>query len=217
MYTAKQIAAALDLTVVRPTAGITSVLEACELAKEYGVCAVCVTPIYVQLAVEQGVRVCSVVGFPHGTSTPTQKRDEAAAMIDAGAVELDVVINYGRFLDGDGVTVERELTAILDLAHNRSDPVVVKAILETCFYSTPALEASSKFCAELGVNFIKTSSGYGLHGATPSAVRTMLEAVRGTPTQVKASGGITCYNDAAKFLDLGCTRLGASRFKELLP
>lgn len=132
-----------------------------------------------------------------------------------GARELDVVINYGRLLDGDGTPVEQELTAIIDLAH--ANGVLVKAILETCYYTTPALEASVKFCVELGVDFVKTSSGYGLHGATPQAVKIMLAAIEGTPVQVKASGGIKSYNDAAKFLDLGCTRLGASRFRELLP
>jgi len=215
MYTSEQIAGALDFAVLRPTATERDIRDACEMVLANNVRTICVAPIYVRLAVECGAPVCAVIGYPHGTTTPSQKRNEALAMMEDGAVELDVVINYGRLLDGDGGPVEQELTAIIDAARSRH--VIVKAILETCFYTTPALEAAAQFCAELGVDFVKTSSGYGLHGATPQAVKTMLKAVEGTSTQVKASGGIQCYNDAAKYLSLGCTRLGASRFKELLP
>lgn len=215
MYTKEQIAEALDLAVLRPTASAQDIRDACELVVENQIRTICVTPIYVRLAAKCGAPVCAVIGFPHGTTTPSQKRNEALEALENGARELDVVINYGRLLDGDGVPVERELTAIVDLA--RANHIIVKAILETCFYTAPALEAATKFCSELGVHFVKTSSGYGLHGATPVAVKTMLRVVEGTDTQVKASGGIKSYNDAARYLNLGCTRLGASRFKELLP
>lgn len=215
MYTTEQIANALDLAVLRPTATAQDIHDACELVRENQIRTICVAPIYTRLAASREVRVCTVIGFPHGTTTPAQKRNEALEAMEDGAMELDVVINYGRLLDGDGVPVEQELTAIIDLARPRH--VIVKAILETCFYTMTALAATSQFCASLGVDFVKTSSGYGLHGATPQAVKTMLEAVKEIDTQVKASGGIKSYNDAAKFLDLGCTRLGASRFKELLP
>ncbi len=215
MYTIEQIAQSLDLAILRPTANDEEILVACELVKTNNIRTICVAPIYVRKAAETGAHVCAVIGFPHGTSTPSQKRDEALAMMDDGAVELDVVINYGRLLDGDSSVVERELTAILDVAKPRH--CKVKAILESCFYPMTFLGEASRFCADLGVDFVKTSTGFGLHGAIPRAVKTMLEAVKGTDTQVKASGGITCYNDAVKYLDLGCTRLGASRFKELLP
>jgi len=188
---------------------------ACELVKQHQIRTICVAPIYAKLAVDEGAPVCAVVGFPHGTSTPVQKRNEARALIEDGVVELDVVINYGRLLDGDHVPVERELTAIVDFA--KQQQIIVKAILETCFYTMGALDAATRFCVDLGVDFVKTSTGYGLHGTSPQSVKTMLQAVEGTNVKVKASGGIVCYNDAAKYLDLGCTRLGASRFKELLP
>jgi len=216
MYTAEQIAQSLDLAVLRPTATCEDIISACELVKQHQIRTICVAPIYVKLAVGEGAPVSAVIGYPHGTSTPSQKRNEAVAMIDDGAIELDVVINYGRLLDGDHhSSVEQELTAIVDLA--KQQQVLVKAILETCFYTVSTLEVATRFCVDLEVDFVETSSGYGLHGATPLSVKTMLEVVRGAKTQIKASGGIVCYNDAAKYLDLGCTRLGASRFKELLP
>lgn len=215
MYTAEQIANALDLAVLRPTARADDIRAACELVRRNEIRTICVAPIYARLAVEQKVTVCAVVGFPHGTSTPSQKRNEALALLDDGVTELDVVINYGRLLDGDVAPVEQELTAIVDLA--RSHHACVKGILEACYYTMPLLEDAGRLCVDLGVDFLKTSSGYGLHGANPQNVKALLQAVEETDAQVKASGGIKSYNDAAKFLDLGCTRLGASRFKELLP
>lgn len=215
MYTAEQIANALDLAVLRPTARAEDILVACGLVRKNKIRTICVAPIYARLAVDQGVTVCAVVGYPHGNSTPSQKRDEAYALLNDGVKELDVVINYGRLLDGDIVPVEQELTAIVDLA--RSYHAGVKTIMEACYYTMPQLEEAGRLCVDLGVNFLKTSTGYGLHGASPQNVKALLQAVEGTDAQVKASGGIKSYNDAAKFLDLGCTRLGASRFKELLP
>jgi len=215
MYTADEIAQALDLAVLRPTARTDDVLAACKLVRKHNIRTVCVTPIYARFAVQQDVPVCAVVGFPHGTSMPGQKWNEAMALIKGGVQELDVVINYGRLLDGSAAAVEQELTAIVRIAQLKG--VTVKAILEACYYTMTALEDAAKFCVQLGVNFVKTSTGYGLHGANPQNVAALMRAVKGSTCQVKASGGITNYNDAAKFLDLGCTRLGASRFKELLP
>jgi len=215
MYSAQQIADALDFAVLRPTATTKDILAACEIVKQNNIRTICVAPVNVRLAVSTGAPVCAVVGFPHGTSTPRQKQGEALELIEYGAIELDVVINYSRLLEGDGELVAQELTEIIRLAKERQ--IIVKAILETCFYTNQALEEAAHFCIEFGIDFLKTSSGYGLHGATPQAVKILLRAVEGTDVQIKASGGIHCYNDAAKYLDLGCTRLGASRFKELLP
>ncbi len=215
MYTAAQIANALDLAVLRPTARIEDILAACELVRKHNIQTICVAPTYARLAVEQGVPVCAVVGFPHGTSTPSQKRNEALALLEDGVKELDVVINYGRLLDGDIAPVEQELTVIVNLARPRH--VIVKAIMEACYYTMSQLEEAGRLCVDLGVNFLKTSSGYGLHGANPQNVKALLAAVKGSDAQVKASGGIKSHNDATKFLDLGCTRLEASRYMELTP
>jgi deoxyribose-phosphate aldolase len=94
--------------------------------------------------------------------------------------------------------------------------IPIKAILETCFYQPDQIRDACKLCVDCGVDFVKTSTGFAPGGATPEAVKTMLEAVNGE-AQVKASGGIKTYADAARYLDLGCTRLGASTYRELLP
>ena len=94
--------------------------------------------------------------------------------------------------------------------------MLVKAILEVCHYTPDQIFQACRLCVAAGVDFVKTSTGFGPGGATPEAVKTMLEAVDGE-AQVKASGGIKTYADAARYLDLGCTRLGASTYRELLP
>ena len=213
MYTSQQIAGALDFAVLKPTTCDRDIQRACNIVQAEGIHSLCVAPTWVARAVELGIPICAVVGFPHGNTTPAQKRDEALGALDDGAVELDVVINYGRLLDNDVVTVERELLAIVDVA----SLATVKAILESCYFTSTGLFSATRFCANLGVDFVKTSTGFAHHGATPSAVEIMLKAVRNTDTQVKASGGISCYSDAATYLDLGCTRLGASCFQELCP
>jgi len=199
---------ALDLAVLKPTATRFDVLTTCELVKAYNVHAICVAPIHAQLCVEQGVRTCAVIGFPHGNSTPLQKINEAFELIALGVKELDIVINYGLALTGDLEIVEYELKGILDSV---AEDITIKAILESCYYSDLHLALVTRLCAEIGVDFVKTSTGFGSAGANRTVVKIMLDSVEGTKTQVKASGGIKSYSDATWFLDLGCTRLGASQ------
>ena len=214
-YTPQQIADALDLAVLNPTATADDVACACALANTHKIKSVCVAPVYVRLAAANFNNVCSVIGFPHGNSTPDAKYYEAVAAMRDGARELDVVLNYGRYLDGDAVPLLTELALIVSAAH--SENILVKAILETCYYIPRQITEVCRICVDTGVDFVKTSTGFGAEGATPGVVQIMLDAVAGTGVRVKASGGIKKYADAALYLDLGCTRLGSSQFSELLP
>lgn len=214
-YTHTEIAAALDLAVLKPTATMDDVKRACALANKYGIKSVCVAPVYLILADSRHHNVSTVIGFPHGNTVPHIKYEEAYFAIKHGAKELDVVINYGRFLDGDRNIIALELEPIASRA--RLHGVKVKAILETCYYSPAQLIDACNHCIEAGVDFLKTSTGFGHQGADPATVNLMLNAAEGTNVQVKASGGIKTYADAKRYLDMGCTRLGSSRFLELLP
>ncbi len=211
---AKRIAAALDLAVLKPTATLADVRAACELANGYEIKSVCVPTSLVSFTTLFMERVCAVIGFPHGNASPAAKVMEAMLAMEAGATELDVVINYGRFLNGDSAPVANELVPIIHSAHERC--VTVKAILETCYYTLDQIADACRLCADLGVDFVKTSTGFGPQGATPDAVKTMIDAVCGR-CQVKASGGINNYADACLYLNMGCTRIGASKYLELLP
>ncbi len=211
---AKRIAAALDLAVLKPTATLADVRAACELANGYEIKSVCVPTSLVSFTTLFMERVCAVIGFPHGNASPAAKVMEAMLAMEAGATELDVVINYGRFLNDDSAPVANELVPIIHSAHERY--VTVKAILETCYYTLDQIADACRLCADLGVDFVKTSTGFGPQGATPDTVKTMIDAVCGR-CQVKASGGINTYADACHYLDMGCTRIGASKYLELLP
>lgn len=210
----RRIADALDLAVLKPTAKRSDVEAACALVNRYGIASVCVASCYVPIARSLTDRVCSVIGFPHGNAHEAAKLREADEAIFYGASELDVVVNYGRFLDGNAYAVTEELKPIVHLAHTRK--VIVKAILETCCLSLPQIADLARLCAACGVDYVKTSTGFSTGGADVKGVQCMLDAVGGR-CQVKASGGIGDYERAKLFLDMGCTRIGASKYLELLP
>ena len=210
-----EIIPALDIAVLRPDATLREVTEAAREVEAIGAASICVASCNVAMAKSVTSRVCSVIGFPHGNMSPDVKFTEARAAVEDGAAELDVVINYGRFLDGRLTAVKEELQRILQYTVPRQ--VRVKAILETCYYSPLQITGACKLCMDLGVDWVKSSTGcFG--GATPEAVLTMLEAVNGG-CQVKASGGIKTYETACFYLSAGCTRLGVGyrSYKELLP
>ncbi len=214
-YTRKQIAEALDLAVLKPSASPRDVARAAQEVRVENIRSICVAPVNVGLARLYADDVAAVVGFPHGNTLPAVKLLEASLAVGHGATELDVVVNYGHFLAGKPQTVKEELTLLVNLL--RPLPIAVKAILETCYYSPDQIRDACKLCVDCGVDFVKTSTGFAPGGATPEAVEIMVAAVRGSDVEVKASGGIKTYADAARYLDLGCTRLGASVFEELLP
>ena len=163
------------------------VTEAAREVEAVGAASVCVASCNVAVAKSVTPRVCSVIGFPHGNMSPDVKFAEARAAVEDGAIELDVVINYGRLLEGRSVAVTEELRRIIQYTMQRQ--VRVKAILETCYYSPQQITDACKLCMDIGVDWVKSSTGF-FGGATPEAVLTMLAAVKGG-AQVKASGGIT--------------------------
>jgi len=209
-----RIAAALDLAVLKPTATREDVIRTAELVEEHHIASICVAPFNISVAKRRTDRVCAVIGFPHGNTLVEIKHCEARRAMDYGAVELDVVLNYGRFLEGHWHVAGSELRPLVEEAH--ASGVKVKAILETCHYTPEQIVKACELCVSCGVDWVKTSTGFGSGGATPGVVRLMLDTVK-DEAQVKASGGISTYFDAKHYLDMGCTRIGSSKFHELLP
>jgi len=211
-----QIIAALDIAVLKPDARLEDVTNAARVVEDLGAASVCVASYNVAVARPITPRVCAVVGFPHGNTSPDIKFQEARAAMEDGATEVDVVINYGRFLEGRAISAVQELGRIVQLARRLN--VKVKAILETCYYQPRQITDACNLCLDARVDWVKTSTGFGPGGATPWAVQLMVETVTGA-AQVKASGGIKTYEDACLYLALGCTRLGVgvASYKGLLP
>ncbi len=214
-YTKEQIAAALDYAVLKPTANRDDVIKACALAEQEDFASVCVRPCDVPFAVGFHRPVSTVIGFPHGTNTPETKRLEAQQAVRFGAKELDIVMNYSRLMEKDFKYVHKELVYITERLPLY---LVIKVILETCYLTPEQIHTACQLIRKVPrVSFVKTSTGFGSGGATCMAIEIMKEAIKDSSLQMKASGGINTYQDACTFLDLGCTRLGSSKWKELLP
>ncbi len=215
-YTKEEICSALDYSVLKPTTTKDDIVRACTLGNKHHIKSVCIPQIYVPLACSMFWNVSTVIGFPHGNTPPSLKAIEAWSAIEAGAMELDVVVNYGQFLDGDMDPMYNELKEIVKIAHHPLKQVIVKAILETCYYTPEQLVNACQICCDVGVDFIKTSTGYTARGADVDSVSIILRAIY-NKIPVKASGGIKTYEDVCTFLDMGCTRIGSSSFHSLLP
>jgi len=217
MYSPEQIAAAVDLAALKPEHTKEATLFTCHEALEYRCASVCVKPCYVAVAANElegtGVHVGTVINFPHGNSVPDVAALEAYMAIGEGATELDMVINIGAVLSGQWSPVFDGIAAVVNMGHEWG--ALVKVILETCYLPPKAIRLACRVCSELGVDYVKTSTGYGPCGATPGAVRVMRASCG--KCEIKASGGITTYDDAELYLAMGCTRLGSSKIKELLP
>ncbi|MFA5344711.1 MAG: deoxyribose-phosphate aldolase [Candidatus Omnitrophota bacterium] len=215
-YTKEQIAAALDYAVLKPTATLDDVQRACFLAQREHFASVCVRPCDVQFAAQFcDVPISTVVGFPHGTNAPEIKRLEAQQAIRDGAEELDIVMNYSRLLGKDYAYVYNELLYITERLPLKP---IIKVILETCYLTPEQITSACLYIQKVPrASFVKTSTGFGSGGATCMAVEIMAEAIKTSTLQIKASGGINTYQDVCTFLDLGCTRLGSSKWSELLP
>ncbi len=180
-----------------------------EEAKTYEFKSVCVNPVwvtYVKAALEKsGVLVCTVIGFPHGTHTTEVKALEAAIAVRDGADELDMVIDVNALKSGRHQDVVNDIKAVVKVAGERT----VKVIIETCYLNKEDIIAASKLVVKGGARFVKTSTGFGTHGARLEDVKLMKETV-GDKAEVKASGGVRTYEDALKMIDAGATRIGTS-------
>lgn len=213
-YTPEQIAAVLDYAVLDPKVGNVAIIEGAEFCEEHNIECFCVASTNVRTASTYHQNVASVIGFPHGNVSPRAKLEEAKFAVGDGAKELDVVINYGLFNWGETGVIRAELDRLCTFAHHHG--VIVKAILETCTMGLPEIALACEECIKAEVDYVKTSTGFGSCGATPTSTQAMLGVVKGTGVKVKASGGIKTYQDVVRYLDMGCHRLGTSRYLELL-
>jgi deoxyribose-phosphate aldolase len=217
-YTPERVAAAVDLASLKPGATSVDVSLCCQKAIRYGCASVCVKPYHVPIAARllegYDVGVGTVVGFPHGSDSADVKALACYNLIGSGANELDMVLNIAAMKDGDWETVFEEIQAASEICHEYD--ALLKVILETCYLKESEIAYACECAVRAGADFVKTSTGFGSGGATPEAVRLMVEVV-GTKCEVKASGGIRTYEDAETYLDLGCTRLGSSKVVELTP
>ncbi len=199
----------IDHTLLKPEATREQIESLCAEAAEHKFSTVCVNGSRVELAYslleESDVQVAAVVGFPLGSTDADSKRYETEVAIDQGAGEIDMVMNVGRFQDGDHDYIVREIRDVVEAA----DDHVVKVILETCLLTDAQIEQACKLVVQAQAHFVKTSTGFGSAGATIEHVELMRETV-GQFAGVKAAGGIRDAATARAMIEAGATRLGTS-------
>ena len=203
------IAGMIDHTLLKANATQEEVGKLCEEARKYRFASVCVNPGYVAMSARllkgSCVKVCTVIGFPLGSTTPTVKAIEARDAIANGAEEIDMVINIGALKSGNDHMVLEDIKAVREATRGR----VLKVIIETSYLTRDEKIRACKMAKQAGADFVKTSTGFGSGGATVDDVALMREVV-GPDMGVKASGGIKDAKAAQDLIKAGATRLGTS-------
>lgn len=180
----------------------------------FGTASACIPPAYVKEAAEYvkgNLAICTVIGFPNGYSTTATKVFEAKDAIANGAEEIDMVINVGMLKNGRYGELEEEIRQI----HKACDGKILKVIIETCLLTEEEKIKMCEIVTNAGAEYIKTSTGFSTAGATFADVELMRKHV-GKDVKVKAAGGISSFDDAEKFIELGADRLGTSRLVKIM-
>ena len=205
-----ELARYIDHTLLKPDAKEGDIIKLCKEALEYKFASVCVNASHVKLAYSflQGteVRVCTVVGFPLGATTKETKAFEASQAIENGAAEIDMVINIGALKSGKHDAVKEDIREVAGVC---KDKALLKVIIETCLLTDEEKVTACLLSMEAGADFVKTSTGFSVGGATAEDIKLMRRTI-GPDMGVKASGGIRNLESALKMIEAGASRIGAS-------
>lgn len=205
------IAASIDHTILKPTTTIAEIEQCCSEAVQYGFAAVCVPPPFVKRAATilapTNVRIATVIGFPFGYSVTEAKVAETILAIVDGAHEIDMVINLIALKQADWTYLQKEISLLVEICHNKGR--LLKVIIESGILSTEEIISCCEKLGALGIDFMKTSTGYAEKGASIEAVQLMKKHLPPT-VKIKASGGIRDYASASSMINAGASRLGCS-------
>jgi len=205
------VASMIDHTLLKPDATRRDIEALCREAAEYRFASVCVNPTWVALCAGllqiPGVKVCSVVGFPLGATTPDTKHYETRRAIFDGAREIDMVINVGALKSGELRVVERDIEAVTFPC--REAGALSKVIIEAALLTDDEKITACTLAKAAGADYVKTSTGFGPGGATAADVALMRRVV-GEEMGVKAAGGVRDLESLKAMVAAGATRVGAS-------
>ncbi len=203
----------VDHTLLTQTATWEEIKQICDDAMAYNVASVCIPPAYVKKVkeyVKDRMTVCTVIGFPNGYNTTAVKVYEAKDAISNGADEIDMVINLGLVKDGEYDQVLEEIRQLKAACGEK----LLKVIIETCLLSEEEKIRMCDVVSRSGADYIKTSTGFSKSGATFEDIALFANHVSSS-VRIKAAGGISSFEDAEKFIELGASRLGTSRIVKL--
>ncbi|MCC8079846.1 MAG: deoxyribose-phosphate aldolase [Oscillospiraceae bacterium] len=209
----KEILEKCDHTLLRQDCTQAEIRELCDQAIKYNCASVCIPPAHIAGArryVGAKLRLCTVIGFPNGYSTPEVKAFEAEDAIKNGADEVDMVINLCMVKDGCWDEVAEDIAAVRKASAGK----IMKVIIETCLLTESEKIKLCEIVSASGADYIKTSTGFSTGGATREDVA-LLRAHCAENVKVKASGGIASLEDAADVIALGAERLGTSRIVKI--
>lgn len=216
-WTYEDVAGMIDHSLLRPTLTEDELEAGCLLARELRVASVCILPCSLarcaELLAGSSVAPSTTIGFPHGCHTTALKVHEAERALADGGRELDMVVNISRVRSGDWVYARADIHAVLEATH--AGGAKLKVIFENCYLDDPQKVRLCEICGELGVDWVKTSTGFGSGGATDEDLALMRSH---TPphVQLKAAGGVRDLDRLLRVRELGCTRSGATATREIL-
>lgn len=207
----------IDHSLLRPNLTTAELEAGCRSAIEYDVASVCIMPYYLAPAAEllrgTGVLPTTTIGFPHGGQSSRVKAFEAERALADGARELDMVVNVSQVLSGEFEAVRRDISAVLEPTREHGQKL--KVIFENCYLNRAQKIRLCEICGELGVDWVKTSTGFGPSGASIEDL--MLMRQHSPPSvQVKAAGGVQTLDMLLEVRSAGATRSGCSKTADVL-
>jgi deoxyribose-phosphate aldolase len=209
-FDVNEIPSYIDHTLLKADASAQAVQQLCDEAAKYGFYSVCVNGVWVSLCKKalagSQVRISVVAGFPLGANDSAVKAYEAAKAAEAGANEIDMVLQVGRLMEGNHDAVRDDIRAVVQAVQGQA---IVKVIFETGYLNEQQKIAACRLSEEAGAHYVKTSTGFGPGGATVEDIRLMRSNVSFS-IGVKASGGVRDLETAIKMIEAGATRLGTS-------
>ena len=216
-YSYEDIAKMIDHSLLGPVMTDEELESGIRIAIDYNVASVCIKPYYLgrcaELLAGSTVAPSTVIGFPHGGHATAVKVAEAERALADGGKELDYVVNIGKVLSEDWDYVQGDIQAVTRRTHDGG--ARIKVIFENCYLANQHKIRLCQICGELGVDWVKTSTGYGTGGATVEDLRLMRQHAP-PAVQVKAAGGVRTLDALLDVRAVGVTRVGATRTVEIL-
>ncbi len=210
----KEILSMVDHTLLKQDATWQQIKKTCDEAIRFETASVCIPPSFVEATSDycnQRIKICTVIGFPNGYSTEKVKLFEIKNAIENGADEIDTVINIGDLKDRKFKKILDDLKAERYTCRNK----ILKVIIETCLLTDDEKKRMCEIVSEVGADFIKTSTGFSHGGATREDIALFSRHIAPN-VKIKAAGGISSFDDARDFIELGASRLGTSRLIKIL-